>query len=352
MNPDVEQILEAAIRAPSGENSQPWRFIVRGMVIELWCVPNRDRSPYNWSQRGSFMALGAALENVAITARSLGYEAAITYMPSAPEHVATVTLSKSSMAGDPLAAAIERRVSNRKPYKAEALSENEISALKDAAQQAGYGSLVLIEDRDSIKKLAAIGSLNERIMLSNDSLHSFFFSHVSWTKAEDDAKKIGFYIETLELPPPARVVFRILRLPRAIRILRALRFPRLVALQNASVYAAAGAIGVIIGEGTSPLDFVKAGRLLERVWLTATSLKLNMQPLAGALFLALAVRAGEKGDLLSSDAVDLAKAYDELQTTVPTTNPVLFMFRIGHGDPPSARSSRFPLSDSVEIGSV
>ena len=43
MTEDIRKILEAAILAPSGENSQPWRFIVKNDEVILQNDPDSDR---------------------------------------------------------------------------------------------------------------------------------------------------------------------------------------------------------------------------------------------------------------------------------------------------------------------
>lgn len=66
----VERILDRARWAPSGDNSQPWRFevvaddhvIVHGHDTREWCVYDIDGRP-------SQLAHGALLETIAIAAR-------------------------------------------------------------------------------------------------------------------------------------------------------------------------------------------------------------------------------------------------------------------------------------------
>ena len=77
----LREILEAAIRAPSGENCQPWRFVLKGESVELWNRPERDQSLYNWGQRASYMAHGAALENLVLAAGARGFGADVAYFP-------------------------------------------------------------------------------------------------------------------------------------------------------------------------------------------------------------------------------------------------------------------------------
>ena len=61
----IRQILESGIQAPSGENSQPWRFKRErnGDVERVWLFnrPEADQSLYNYEQSGSYVAHGALL---------------------------------------------------------------------------------------------------------------------------------------------------------------------------------------------------------------------------------------------------------------------------------------------------
>ena len=60
----IERIIRAAVCAPSGDNVQPWRFVVSGNSINIFDIPERDTSLYNCSQNTSHIAHGAAIENI------------------------------------------------------------------------------------------------------------------------------------------------------------------------------------------------------------------------------------------------------------------------------------------------
>ncbi len=132
MDSDLEQILLAANKAPSGENCQPWHFVVHpNKVIDLKVLPERDQSYYSWGQRASYLAVGAALENLAIAASALGYKSEVSYSSiNDNDRIATVSLVKSaSVQADPLVKAIDSRVTNRNSYSKESLSSQERDAL-------------------------------------------------------------------------------------------------------------------------------------------------------------------------------------------------------------------------------
>lgn len=349
---DIRRILEAGNAAPSGENCQPWHFFVRGKCIEIHLLPERDKSAYSWGQRASYLANGAAIENMSIAASAEHYRVSVTYFPDPNDvwHVATLTLTAdATVQPDALVESIGTRVSNRKAYSHEALSARERKQLH-AAVATGKGTFSLVEDRASVQTLGRVGSTNEEVMLGNRALHNFFFSHVNWTKEEDEEKKVGFYIKTLELPPPAEMAFRVFRHWSIMRVLSALGFSRIIAKQNAATNAEAAAIGALLLEGTEPLDFVMAGHSVERLWLTATSLGLWAQPLVGTLLFHLKIVGGERGAFSEHEERCITKAYAEASQILHAgNNYIAFMLRIGRGTSPSARAVRFPLQDVVTV---
>ena len=68
-----KKILDIAVHAPSGDNSQPWRFKFDQNSILLFNLEDRDPTLYNFRQRGSYFAHGAIIENIIIVAGTLGY---------------------------------------------------------------------------------------------------------------------------------------------------------------------------------------------------------------------------------------------------------------------------------------
>ena len=191
--PDIERILEAGNSAPSGENCQPWHFVVRGTAIEVHLLPERDQSAYSWGQRASYLANGAAIENIVIAASAQQYRAEVKYFPNPSDewHVATIVLIKdSTVETNPLAPFVSKRISNRKPYTKDSLTGEERKVLAGAVAHEEYGTFVLVETPEEIGRLGRVGSTNEEVMLANRSLHQFFFSHVSWTKEEDEELEV------------------------------------------------------------------------------------------------------------------------------------------------------------------
>ncbi len=181
-------------------------------------------------------------------------------------------------------------------------------------------------------------------------MHSFnlkcfsFFSHIRWNEEENKFSPNGFYVKTLEFAPPQLIGFKLFRHWPLLKLFNLIGASKFVAKDNAKVYASSAAMGAIIIPSATPQNFVEAGRLMERVWLTATKLGLSIQPTTGVLFLMQNILAEETKNF-SSDQVNMLKeAYQEVQELLSLTDgTVAMLFRIGRGGLPTARAARFPL---------
>ncbi len=346
MQEDIRKILKAAVMAPSGENTQPWKFEVHGSVIYVINHFERDQSVYNWGQRGSFIANGAAIENIVIAAKEFGYSPNVVLFPDANDErlVAQIELTLAHVAKDSLYKYISQRVTNRKKYNTESLTKAELDQLLNSGAEENI-KIHFTQEHEHKKTLGKVGSTNEVIMLSNEELHKFFFNHINWDQKEDDEKKIGFFIETLELAPPAKASFKIIKNWKVMNVFNKLGFHKMVGKQNAKTNAAAAGFGVLTVPNLEPLNFLQAGRAMQRFWLTATKLNLSMQPLTGIIFFMYRILANDTGKFSPEHISKIKLAYNEIRSTfgIKDEETIAFMFRIGHAEKPTARSSRFPM---------
>ena len=347
MDSDIRAILEAAVQAPSGENVQPWRFKVHEHAIELHHV-DVDSKIYDSGNRGSFVAHGAALENMYISACSLGYQTRIELFPNPKlkTHIATFTLEdKAETSPDTLAlaSAISKRITNRNQYETKPLSANAQSTLDSLAASEQGVTYKRITSRPDILKLARVGSTNEEVMLQNKKIHDFFFEHVSWTKEEDSEKRVGFYIKTLGLPLPVQYIFRILKHWPAMAFLNTIGFAAGVGKGNTKTYSATSEIGILSVTSDSPEHFIATGRLLERIWLHATIADISLQPLAGTIFMNFYASSNTDSTFSDHELQLITEAMNSLRDIVGKGEIPTFMFRLGYGKPPEAHATRFPL---------
>src|SRR3989344_4164659 len=154
MGDRVRDLLQLAAMAPSGDNSQPWRFVVDRTTVHIYNIPGRDNPYLNFDQSGSYIAHGALVENILIAAPHFGYRADLSLFPGA-DLVATVTLVEDTLTHrSPLFVCIGNRHTNRRPYQERPLMRNQAAYVTDAAADVGHGRIILVDDKRK-KELAA-----------------------------------------------------------------------------------------------------------------------------------------------------------------------------------------------------
>ena len=338
----ILEILTDACRAPSGDNTQPWRFQVRGNTIRVFNVSENDTSLFNWNQISNHIALGGAIENICVSARGRGYETVISYFPDKQNSllVASVELSKSDSVSEELASFISARATNRKKYFAKEIEPEKLSELENLAASSNE-RIVLLSGKEKTRELARIVSAGEKLALEDESIHDFLFSHVTWNR-EEDFHKHGFLIDTFEFSPPQKAVFRLLRNWKLLKFLLPLGISDFIARDMQKVHATAPTFGAIVLSGSRPEDYVRGGMLMERLWLVATKLGLSLQPATTVGIIGTHVVTGEPVSLSPVHQDLLRKEYANLsrQFGVRESERFAFVFRIGYADAPSAMTTR------------
>jgi len=353
----VEKIIEFGAYAPSGENVQPWRVVINNPYeFLLYNLPDVDSSIYNTNQTGSHIALGAFLENILIGAHSLGYEVEIRMFPSSDKnHIASVYIKKSDLNYDEdshLAKYIKSRCTNRKPQEKD-LSSMKINQLESALKPARDNEANLQIRLSTTKEIAQAFSLNDQLTFSKRELHKFFFDHLRWSQKDVEKHVTGMYIKTLELPLPIQKLLKILKYWRIMNGLNKIGISKQIAGEACKLYENSGAFGAILTSGDSPKDFIDAGRVLERVWIKATSMGLNFHPLGGIALLMYLAETPNKKLLFSDNEIALLNsARESLSNLFNVTNKkILFFFRVGKGATPSAYSPKSRLKDTIHLTS-
>lgn len=359
MNDDFRFILEEALQAPSGDNSQPWHWVVDGNTLELWSRFSDEpiHSLYSNSINSgcsAYLAHGTAIENVCCAASVRKYRAEINYFPRSdePTLVARITLAPDpEIQPDPLAKAIDTRMTSRLPFHTKPLSADVCAKLEAAGTDPELGEVRLTTDRSQIRTIARISSLQDELTFSCEDLHDYVLANVNWTKRQDDQRKTGFYFPTLGIPLFAWPVMQLLRNWWITSLGNYVGLHKFIALWQRWVYRRAGAYMMFAIRKDTPEDWVRVGRLVERVWLAATLAGISVHPLNGVVFLSIGAETPVGKQALSlSQRQRLESGRDALRTLFSFDGTILaFMFRLGVAHPPRARASRRQFDHMVEV---
>ena len=114
----ILKILDLARWAPSGDNTQPWRFeIVDDRHIAVHGLDTRDHVLYDFEGRASQIAHGALLETLRIAATEYALATRWTLRAGSPDTAPiydVVLEANKSIAPDPLIPSIRKRTVQRR----------------------------------------------------------------------------------------------------------------------------------------------------------------------------------------------------------------------------------------------
>lgn len=342
MREDIKKILEIAVNAPSGSNSQPWSFEVKENKIYVIAMPEKDHPILNYKNRGTWIAHGALIENIVIASSFFGYEAKVIIFPdlNQPNLTAIIELSVGLSKADPLFSVIPSRSINRKRYENKLLTDIQKQELFNTISQFKDIELKFIENYEQRLVIGDALSINEVVTLENKKLHELFIKEIVWSKKEESEKKSGLYLKTMELQPPQQIVLKLLRNWNIMNFFNHLKFAHFIAKDNAKIYVSGAGIGVIVVKDKEE-DFVSSGRALERLWLKATQMKLSFSIIAGTTFYWQAVQDSGK-DIFSQEHIKIInESYNNMLRIFDVKKGVIALaFRVGFSPKPSAVSSK------------
>lgn len=342
------KLIDAAVLAPSGDNTQPWSFVVEPGEprIEIHLDETRDRSPMNAGQRMARIAIGAAIENICRTAEQNGYQSETENRSTA---LATVRLTGLPAADVDIDTpqVVRHRVTNRRMYDGKTVPAKIISSLNTAtAPTAGVQTHWIVEP-DCLHALARVIGQADGRMFMEPTMRSAFLSQVRFDLPASTPVESGLPVGSLELSASDRIAMQLMpRLP--LWLLRAMPLRRTFARHAEKLVRSAAGICVVTADDNSPGTDLLVGQAAQRAWLALTEQGLAAQPMMSLPVLENAVEHGSTAliDAIDRSAVQaLSRQFHELLAEVGGARPA-FLLRFGTAPPPTARTGRMR-ADSV-----
>ena len=297
----VQGVLEAALRAPSAHNAQPWRLSSGGGGGYLLWYAASDRLLADPDDRDGIMALGGFFETLSLVAAGAGLRADLDF--EFEEHSWGLSLGTirfvPGAAPDPLSPAVATRQCNRNAYSTGPLPPGLGAALEELGQVLLAPSLVA--------PLVARAS----VMAWKDT--RFVTDLRGWTRF-DDTSADGMTVDCLQLTGLDQAALRYAlgrgRLPAGLA--------RLYAERDVRLTRASGAMAVLTAPDREPQTLFNCGRRLIRSWTLVNSLGYCWHPM--------------------SIVID-QPTVSELGALVGGQDPVA-IYRVGHTARPAAWSKR------------
>ncbi|MES2436945.1 MAG: nitroreductase family protein [Patescibacteria group bacterium] len=344
MEDKIRLILNQAVFAPSGDNSQPWKFTLNANKLKIYNLPNKDHPLLNFQQRGSYIAHGALVENINILSSGFGLKADFKFFPKSDEKdlIAIVDFTNASVRTDhELASSIILRHTNRKAYKSTEIELDIQNYILECKYPNSNLNLHWISNRKQIEKISIASSKMEKIALETKELHHNFFKDIIWNKNDYKSGKEGLYIKTLELPIIIEKIFKFLKYWPIAKMLNTLGFSSLAAFGNSKLYSKSGAYIAISSKSTTQIDYIQCGILMQNLWLRTTNKGLSLQPVSGIIFIAQRLLLGLPLKLTKENAKLAINQYQVIKNEFNINNDeVLMIFRVGYTDKLGIKSYR------------
>jgi nitroreductase len=350
MTSPILGVLERARWAPSGDNTQPWRFeIVDDHQCAVYGFDTRADCVYDLDGHASQMALGGLVETASLAANAGGFSLVSTRRSTlSDEEVVFDWILEPRRSAEPdydseLAAAIETRCANRRPYSPHALESKDVRALQSAMPS--KSELRFIRGWRGKARAALLCFHNAKLRLTIPEAYEVHRRIIAWDSSHSSDK----------VPDQALGVT-----PLTLRAMRwALADWRRTKFLNkwfAGTWApriemdllpglACGAHALVLAEKPPETanDYVQAGRAMQRLWLAAARRGLQLQPEMTPLIFSRYARERRVFSKEPGAAARALELRDQLSALVGSDSDaarVIFFCRVGYGSFPRARSTR------------
>lgn len=338
-----QSIIQAAIYAPSADNSQPFQFYWKNdNTLELWIDVERSGKASDNRFVLSDIALGAVIENVVVYAESLLLTAKIDYLPNEINNgllVANIYFlsSEHSAPKDSLVDEIPKRCTDRRfPFKGPIKAQT-IDLLTSAAKQHDC-DLLSFTCKKTIKHVLPVIQQAETIRFKSKILHQELFSTVHFNNEQSEE---GMPISVLAIEKPAQPLFKQMKKWSVMNFVNKIGGATMLGLRSVRIpILFSPALVLITMKDKDRLSVIKAGRAIQRVWLQASQQGLSVQPYAAPGIFSLGYIACE--DEFKPQLDDIAKQMHAIVNSndLDKKEYGLMFLRIGYNKPVEHRSNR------------
>ena len=356
----IVELVKAAILAPSGGNCQPWKWAYRAGTLFLFHNRQRSASLLDYDHSGSFVALGAACENLVLQAHAMGLEVRVRSFPLEHETrlVAVIDFLLEQAAWqaeshpcDGLVKTITSRHTNRKRGVRKSLPQGVLPQLSAAAHSIEGATFFSLEEENELLEIGQIIGAAERLRLLQQQSHYEMMNEIRWSKSETERSRDGLDLNTLELSPSDRAALQVCRDWSVLNLVQQWKGGRALEKIATHTVESTSSIALVTMPCDRPTDYFNGGRSMQRVWLTATLLNVAFQPITSLVYLfARLVRGNGTAlpDEMISELGELRARYRKLFAVNDHMGEIL-LFRLSTAEAPSARSLRRPVSDVLDF---
>jgi nitroreductase len=267
-SPRLMRLLTAATAAPSGHNTQPWRFRVTDDEVRIVPDLSRRLPVVDPDDHALFISLGCALENLLVAAAAEGCRAEVDYggLGRAERSLTVHFRPGRTDGGKALHRAVFERQSTRRLYDGRAIPLADLRRLGAASRRDGVG-FHLFTDAEGMEPLVELVEEGNRLQFDDPAFVEELISWIRFNGREIERRQDGLTHAAMGLPSIPRWFGRL--------VMKTFATPRSQARSAARAIRSSAAMMLFTADEHDPQGWVELGRSFERVALTATTLDIK-----------------------------------------------------------------------------
>jgi len=263
---NINKLIYYATLAPSGHNTQPWKFSNDGNIVRIYPDFDRTLPVVDPDNHALYISLGCALENLVISAREDGLTSTVEYFPEDEnKECLRVTLTDKSIGKEKeLFEAIPVRQSNRSMYDGQEIPETDMDKLLKAFE---YDTVAVktfdTQDKD-VEPIIELVKEAGRIQFNDERFVEELISWIRFTKKEAETERDGLTAKAMGFPRIPRWLGRI--------IMKTFVTADREAAKTEKQIRSSSHLFLFICKKNDKHHWVDTGRAFQRTALTAASL--------------------------------------------------------------------------------
>ena len=263
MEEQLKFLLRYAILAPSGPNTQPWKFAINGSIISVFADLERSLIYVDPDNRTLFMSVGCAIANLVVAGKHFGFSTSLSYFPRGQENdlVAEIKFEpgESGPSGVDLFPEITKRHTTKDRYENQMIEIDILDDLKKCIDHPGLHFSYLC-DKDSKSMIADLVSRAHQIQLAKKEFRHNLGEWLrnNWTEEPD-----GMPLYTFGVPDAVSLGFPV--------AFKEFDLSRAVIYRDSGLIHGCSCLAVLTTDQEDRLAWTLCGTLLEKLLLKATS---------------------------------------------------------------------------------
>ncbi|MGB5464119.1 MAG: hypothetical protein WBM92_12190 [Aureibaculum sp.] len=265
---DIEKIIEYGTKAPSGHNTQPWKFLFKENEIQIHPDFQRALPIVDADNHALYISLGCATENIVLALKNEGFDSRMEILKNKErtDFIKILIIPDDSIKTDDLFNYIERRQVSRNAYTSTKIPLEDLDKLIKSVSFNGINMMTFITTED-IKELEPfIIEANNRQFQNKDFVNELV-SWIRFSKKEVEKKRDGIWHASMGMPSTGRFMGNIIMKQFVSAKSEAKRWKRLI--DDSAGFA------LFNVKKNDVEHWVNLGRAFQRFGLAATKLNIN-----------------------------------------------------------------------------